>query len=205
MTYDRRFFASIREGSRRSAAAVVPVFLDAHPYPVESVVDIGCGEGLWGAAFRDAGCDVIGFDGGDLGEAQIVVERVDLTQPLGDRGGVDLAVCLEVAEHLPAKRAEGLVADLCALSDAVLFSAAIPGQGGTGHLNERWPDYWTELFKANGFVCGDDLRWRIWDDPAVEWWYRQNIFVAVKPPLEAPGGEPRRVVHPDAWRHHGHR
>lgn len=176
--YDAAFFDVIRGGCRRSADAVVPRFLEH--YRPESVVDVGCGEGWWGAAFRDAGCDVIGLDGGEVSDAQIVVETTDLTDFGIDRGTADLAVSLEVAEHLPADAASGFVELLCGLAPVVLFSAAIPGQGGTGHLNEQWPAYWVDLFEQHGFGVSGAFRMLIWDDDRVENWYRQNMLVAAK-------------------------
>ena len=62
----------------------------------------------------------------------------------------DLVNCLEVAEHLDASRADSFVDDLCALGDVVVFSAAIPGQGGTHHVNEQFQSYWQERFRRNG-------------------------------------------------------
>jgi hypothetical protein len=86
----------------------------------------------------------------------------------------------EVAEHLPASSAKDFASSLCKLGDVVVFAAAIPGQGGTQHINERWPSYWIAHFKALGFVCFDVLRGDLWYDERVEWWYRQNIMVFVK-------------------------
>lgn len=203
MTYDRRFFDSIREGSQRSAAAVVPLMMES--FTPKTVVDVGCGEGLWGKAFEDAGCEVLGLDGHP--NPVIPAQSVDLTDvlPTFDRP-FDLAVCLEVAEHLPPERAETFVAELCGLADKVLFSAAVPGQGGTAHLNEQWPPYWVDLFAAHGFACSDDVRWEIWNDERVCWWYRQNLMVATAGRLgRAESGTVRPVIHPGAWAHFGHR
>ena len=44
-----------------------------------------------------------------------------------------------------------LVATITKHGDAVLFSAAIPGQGGQDHLNEQWPEYWQKKFEVNGY------------------------------------------------------
>lgn len=50
----------------------------------------------------------------------------DLTKPLHLNRRFDLALSLEVAEHLPKKSAEIFVDTLCKLSDTIIFSAAIP-------------------------------------------------------------------------------
>jgi hypothetical protein len=59
----------------------------------------------------------------------------------------DLAICLEVAEHLPPEAAEGFIDSLTRLAPVVLFSAAITFQVGNQHLNGQWPDYWATLFR----------------------------------------------------------
>ena len=59
----------------------------------------------------------------------------------------------------------------------VLFSAALPGQGGTHHINEQWHGYWHRLFSQRGFDCFDVLRPRLCSNRDVAWWFRQNIFM----------------------------
>lgn len=199
--YTEAFFDLIREGCQRSADVVVPLVLAE--YPARTVVDVGCGEGWWGKAFEDAGCDVFGLDG--PGADPVIHANVrDLTEPGSlTAAGYDLAVSLEVAEHLPPECADTFVAQLCATAPVILFSAAIPGQGGWGHLNEQWPAYWVERFEANGYECSGALRWQIWDDDRVENWYRQNLIVARGPkaPLlpqwfDSPLAPVWPVVHP---------
>lgn len=201
--YDAAFYDTIRDGTRRSAAAVVPL-VDAAVRP-RTVIDIGCGEGWWAATFADHGAEVIGVDGAYVTGSPLGDRFVahDLTQPLpAHLGGFDLAVSLEVAEHLPESRADSFVADLCALAPAVLFSAAIPGQGGTGHVNEQYPAYWVERFAANGMTASGALRWAIWDNPDVENWYKANTLVFAREPrwyptlYDTPLASPWPVVHP---------
>lgn len=204
MTFGADTYALIRDGCQRSAGVVVPLVLD-HLLHVHSVVDVGCGEGWWAAEFARHGCRVVGIDGGPTAAAAIPYRQHDLRDRLPkprDPRRFDLAVSLEVAEHLPAERAESFIADLCALAPIVLFSAAIPGQGGHGHLTERWPCFWVERFADHGYRCSGALRWSIWDDGRVENWYRQNLLVAAcddlahGPLFDGPMAEPWAVVHP---------
>ena len=181
--YGDRFYQTIREGSARSAAAVVPLIVDLlHP---ASVVDVGCGTGAWLAHFVELGIgDVLGLEFGDLdgGLADLDpsrIRRVDASQPFRLERTFDLVMSLEVAEHLPEESAAGFIGSLTRLGPVVLFSAAIPGQGGTGHLNEQWPGYWARHFADNGFAALDCLRGRIWSDTRIEWWYRQNLLLFV--------------------------
>jgi hypothetical protein len=99
----------------------------------------------------------------------------DLAKPLKVEDRYDLAVSLEVAEHLDPRAGGQLIITLTSLAPLVLFSAAAPGQGGIGHVNEQWPRYWRSLFEARGFKMLDILRPLIREDRRVAWWYRQNI------------------------------
>jgi SAM-dependent methyltransferase len=185
--YDEAFFAAIHDESHASARAVIPRLLGLTG--ARSVVDIGCGTGAWSRACRDLGVpEVVGVDGAYVpaehrGHVTEFIER-DLAEPLSLGRSFALALCLEVAEHLPPERAPGLVADLTALAPVVLFSAAVPGQGGTGHVNEQWSEYWVALFDARGWTCRDAIRPWVRANGDVAWWYRQNLFLAVGPSVE---------------------
>jgi SAM-dependent methyltransferase len=208
--YSQEFFDSHSRGASSSAAAVVPLLVEL--FQPTSVVDVGCGNGAWLRAFEDAGVsDYLGVDGYvDPSHLSIRPERFiehDLTQPLELARRFDLALSLEVGEHLPAPAAPGYVSLLCTLASAVCFSAAIPFQGGTSHLNEQWPDYWCRLFADHSFEVVDCLRPQIWNDQRVEYWYRQNMLIFARPDVVGtlpryPG--PLRIVHPEhflaVWR-----
>lgn len=202
--YDAAFYDLIRPGVQSSAAVLVPLVVEA--VKPRTVVDVGCGEGWWAETFAHHGCEVIGVDGAyvqgsPLGD-RFLPHDLRLPLPAHLAGRFDLAVCLEVAEHLPASRADTLVADLCGLAPVVLFSAAIPGQGGVGHVNERWPAYWVERFHAHGFAASGALRWRVWMDDRVDNWYRANLLVFAEEParypdlFDTPLAPPWPVVHP---------
>lgn len=165
-----------------SADVVVPIVMKlVNPH---SVVDVGCGPGVWGLAFIQNGVkDVLGIDG-QWHMQQLIIPKEnfvahDLNFDLKLDRRFDLAVCLEVAEHLPRERAEGFVSMLTGYSDVVLFSAAIPSQGGDYHINGRWQDYWAALFSRRGFIPVD-FRHEIWKDERVVWWYAQNMLLYVK-------------------------
>ena len=83
---------------------------------------------------------------------------------------------LEVAEHLAPECGPRFVEALVNQSDNILFSAAIPGQGGQSHVNEQWPSYWIGLFSNHRYRCFDFIRPMIWEDRQVECCYRQNIL-----------------------------
>jgi SAM-dependent methyltransferase len=180
--YDEKFYDWIADGSTTSATVILPLL--APLVTARSCVDVGCGIGTWLSAAQQLGASIVGLDGEYVDRSLLRIPTSafvahDLTTPLPDLGRFDLAMSLEVAEHLPAQRAASFVAEVAALSDVVLFSAAIPGQGGRHHVNEQPQSYWVALFEAIGYRSFDLIRPRVWDDARVEPWYRQNTLVAV--------------------------
>jgi SAM-dependent methyltransferase len=173
------------------------------------VVDVGCGIGAWLSVFQEQGVnDVVGVDGDYVPAASLLVSARDFTAhdletPLRLDRTFDLAVSLEVAEHLPASSADNFVDSLCRLAPLVLFSAAVPGQGGRAHVNEQWQSYWARRFAKHGFSPADVVRPRIWDDPEIPWWYSQNTLLygseeawSARPELRPEGPLMLDVVHP---------
>jgi hypothetical protein len=160
---------------------VVPIIMNL--IKPKSVLDVGSGTGTWLKAFEEAGIqEYCGLDGNyvDRSQMQIPAEKfmaTDLNKPWTLGKKYDLVISLEVAEHLPESSADAFVESLVNHGDTILFSAAIPGQGGQGHRNEQWPEYWQRKFSKHGFYFHDVIRPRIWDNEKVNWWYRQNIFL----------------------------
>lgn len=185
--YDERFFDKRQADVIRSARAVVPIVLEL--LSPRSVVDVGCARGEWLSVYRELGVgDVAGVDGEYVDTEKLLVPRDcfrarDLSQGLELEGTFDLATSLEVAEHLPAGSSDRFIASLVKLAPAILFSAAIPYQGGTGHVNEQWPGYWAERFARHGYVPVDAIRPRVWTNEDVHTWYRQNTLLYVRPSL----------------------
>ena len=182
--YDRRYHADHRAGSLASAQAMVPHIVRL--LRPQSVVDVGCGVGAWLSVFSEHGVsDFLGVDSDDVPHEQLMIPpsrflASDLSAPLQLDRTFDLALSLEVAEHVPPGAAETFVDTLVRLAPVVVFSAAIPLQGGTGHVNERWQTYWARLFSARGLLAVDALRAGVWDDQRIDWWYRQNTIVYVR-------------------------
>ena len=143
---------------------------------------MGCGVGVWLKVFGEQGVlDFVGVDGPWIKNQKLMIPKTqmfthDLAEPLMLNRTFDLVVSLEAAEHLPREKAEIFVNSLVTHGDVVLFSAAIPGQGGTQHVNEQWPSFWEELFGKHGFVVVDCLRREIWDNQQVIFYYAQNIM-----------------------------
>jgi len=179
-SYGPDFYEMQAEDSYRSAQVVLGhLFSNYRP---RSLVDFGAGAGSWLRAARELGVErLLGIEGPwarDIVAAsgldyrfQNLEERVTL------EGRFDLALTVEVAEHLVPERSASFVADLCAASDLVVFGAALPHQGGNGHINERLQSFWIALFEERGYACIDFFRPALWLQPNIDPWYVQNTFL----------------------------
>ena len=212
--YGTGFQEFIKDDSLRSAERVVPILISL--VQPASVADLGCGTGAWLSVFEKHGVPRIrGIDGDYVDRKSLLIspDRFlghDITRPLKLNERFDLVVSVEVAEHLPAERADDYIDNLTSLGDVIAFSAAIPNQGGIGHVNEQWPEYWKSRLEARGYVLVDCVRRRIWNDPSIERWYRQNLLLYVKRPVLQVNDNLRReheqsehqilsIVHPETF------
>lgn len=212
MSYTPDFYDSRMDTADRSADVIVPLVMDlVHP---NSVVDVGCALGAWLRVFRDLGVEkIVGVDGDwvDCDKLEIPSDCFlphDLSDPLRMEQRFDLVISLEVAEHLRPEDADTFVNSLVKLGSVILFSAAVPFQGGTRHVNEQWLSHWAQRFQDRGYLPIDCIRGRIWTDERVAWWYAQNVIFFVSgealdryPCLEAESARetgvlPLDLVHP---------
>jgi hypothetical protein len=217
--YDQKFYEN-RSVIFDSARVIIPHVLKF--LNVKSVIDIGCGPAEWLSVFREKGIsDVRGFDGEWVDKLKLHIPQesfvtTDLKKPLQVDRKFDLAISLEVAEHLPEPVAKQLVSSITSSAPAVLFSAAIPLQGGSYHVNEQWPIYWASLFRTHGFVAVDCIRNKIWNNNEVGWWYCQNCILFIKMELleksaelkmeyEKTNGEVLSLVHPRLFTYYAQR
>lgn len=164
-----------------AAKEVVPFIIDLlNP---KSVADIGCGTGTWLKIFQDEGVEnLLGIDGHyvDKNLLKIDLEKFvdfDLERLYISETKFELAISLEVAEHLSVESADIFIQTLTSFSDTIIFSAAIPNQGGQNHINEQEPKYWIRKFEDNGFKVFDILRPVFWENENIDSWYRQNILL----------------------------
>ena len=179
--YDRLFYSYVDPGARRSARIVIDL-LHSH-LAVSSVLDVGCGTGSWLAEWIAADVlDVRGLDGhyvdpNCLGISVDQFQAIDLASPFDLGRQFSLVQCLEVAEHIAESSADILVRNLIAHGDLILFSAAVPGQGGEHHINEKPHEYWHRKFYEHEYRALDFIRPQIHKQAAVEPWYRFNTFL----------------------------
>jgi hypothetical protein len=183
--YNDSFYRD-RDAATAEAARIILSHIFSIISPIESCLDLGCGVGTWLRVARELGVKSIqGFDGEWVPEQYLQIPkdcftRVDLTYAFPEQYVTNLAICLEMAEHLPEKSANQLTDFLTDSADYILFSAAPPGQPGGGHINGQWPEYWANKFSLKGFVALDLIRRHIWREKGIPFWYKQNIFLCVK-------------------------
>ena len=211
VTYSAAFFENQMNASYISAKTVMPHVISlCQP---RSIADFGCGVGSWLRSCRECGItDITGVDGQYVEEQLLMIPqdnfvKADLTRPIDLHRRFDLVLSLEVAEHLPSDTASTFVDTLTRHAPIILFSAAVPSQGGVHHVNEQWGQYWQSAFAARDYACLDCLRDVFWDNRSIDWWYRQNMFLFVAestlsefPKLVEETARPRRLpldlVHP---------
>lgn len=182
--YNNSFYNEQESGSYISAQRLLPLVFNV--FKPLSVIDIGCGVGYWLRVCQNLGArEVLGVEGPHLTKElfrlnPMELQTADLKFPLNLSKRYDLAISMEVAEHLPENSADVFVQNLVKASDIILFSAAIVAQKGTYHINEQMPEYWAKKFLQHDYSPIDYLRPRIWNDNNIEYWYRQNSIIYLK-------------------------
>lgn len=191
---------AVRDETTTSAAVILPLIARTHGEP-SGILDVGCGpERLW---LREAHrlwstTTMLGLDLDDATDSFPMAFAWDAEklEPMPLRAGPHptmthedgspatgysrwpMVLCLEMAEHLSEEAGDHLVSELCRVAEKVVWSAAIPGQGGDGHVNEQPPFYWGARFNAHGFFLSDPWRMALWSLPGVAPWYAQNLMLA---------------------------
>jgi SAM-dependent methyltransferase len=211
--YDEGFYQARDSATSHFADRLSKILSET--FSPASALDLGCGVGTVLHALKRRGCaDILGVEGPWLEQENLVISKsefrsADLTKPLRINRVFDIAMCLEVAEHLEARYADTIVQTLCHLSSRIVFSAAIPYQGGMNHVNERWQSFWAAKFLDRGYMPFDMVRPAIWADKNVPTYYRQNCLVYLRKDFVAKYPELGRFevdnidfldrVHPDLY------
>jgi SAM-dependent methyltransferase len=180
--YNADFYGFLTSFAIRSAEQIVPLL--RAELTIASVADFGCGQGAWLSVWRKAGAAVVGVDGPYIDRRHLMIaaeefQAADLGSRIDLGRRFDLVQSLEVAEHVPAERAAAFIDTLTAHGRLVLFSAAVPGQGGEHHINEQPLEYWRAKFRDHGYLAIDYIRPQVVGNELIQNWYRNNIVLYV--------------------------
>ncbi len=187
--YDDEFFGVNQEEGLKFAEWFIPLL--RRTFQLNSLIDVGCGTGHYLHACRQSGIsDVFGMEGSPFAFKHLLVPdhlvvRHDLRKPFQFDRRWDLALSLEVAEHIDDVDTDNYVRILCNASDVVVITAAPLGQGGTRHVNEHSRSWWTEKFSGAGYrydaAATDKMILGIREAKAqqkfVASWFEPNIMV----------------------------
>jgi len=183
--YSNNFHKGRHEKTTYAANKILSIILDHLP-KIDSAIDVGCGVGTWLSTIENLGVkNILGIDGEWVDKEILEISETnfiskDLNTKLNLNTKFSLAMSFEVAEHLKPKNSEEFIISLTQLSDFIIFSAAHPYQGGIGHINEQWSDYWINFFEDQGYIALDIIRKKIWRDPKIPSCYKKNILLYVK-------------------------
>lgn len=211
--YNDSFYKS-RDSNTKDSANQILNLLFTH-YQPNSMVDFGCGVGTWLKTGKELGVsEILGLEGNWLDVKHLVIPEKNflhknLTSIIDLTKKYDLAISLEVAEHIEENFSNIFINNLTQASEIILFSAAVPGQRGSGHVNEQWPEYWIEKFKSKGYLPLDLIRPYIWQDSTIRSWYKQNTLLFIHKnkltdfPKLTPFLDEKRtmwsIIHPDTF------
>ncbi len=178
-----KYIHEVQVHNSDAPSEIVPVLMNL--FKPRQVLDVGCGIGTFLAAFKAAGVtDLMGMDGPWVNKEMLFrnihstefIEQ-DLSKPWNLPQKYDLVLSLEVAEHIEPEYADIFVRNLVSAGEVLIFSAAVPDQGGQNHLNEQWLSYWKEKFLKHDYVVHDVLKPFFWNNPRIFFWYKQNMVV----------------------------
>lgn len=184
--YTHAYYRDIVEDSAKESAVKISKSIVDELAP-ERVIDVGCGTGALLEALRNKGCDVFGLEYSKAGlnycaTRGLPVKSFDIrTDTFTPEEPFNLAVSMEVAEHLPESSADQYISLLTNLAEVVVFTAATPGQGGLDHINEQPHSYWISKFAEKGFNYHREQS-KLWrqdwkDSSTVSSWYYQNLMI----------------------------
>lgn len=211
--YNERFFSNEGNSARSSAKVIFPYILEK--IKPKTIIDFGCGTGEWLKIAKQYEYveKVVGLDGDYAAKTNVLDAEeffpYDLNTEIDLHIKFDMAMSLEVAEHIRESSAHTFIGNLARHADIVLFSAALPHQGGKYHINEQYPSYWEAIFRSYGFVMCDCLRKIFWNIKDIDVWYKQNIMFFCKETLGdeiqnkfASNDKIINMIHPDYWEYY---
>jgi cyclopropane fatty-acyl-phospholipid synthase-like methyltransferase len=148
--YNDEFFEWHVKYAREYSIKTMDWFLDN--FNVRSVVDFGAGIGSYLECAHDRGLEVKGYEISETAKKytpaiiQPFIEYRDCTKPIYTKG-YDCVISFETAEHINPEGTQQFIDNLQKATEGYfLFTAAPPGQQGTGHINMHSRAWWIDRF-----------------------------------------------------------
>jgi len=185
--YNDSYFKGIETYAVQSSKIIANSILEL--FSPKSIVDLGCGTGDLLNEFQKLQVKSFGIDYSESAlylckQKGLSVLKIDLeNETVPNHIKSDVALCTEVAEHLPESCSDNLIKNLCGISKIIIFTAAPPGQGDVehhDHVNEQLPIYWVNKFKDFGYSLDLDktrILQKTWEINNVSSFYYQNLMV----------------------------
>ena len=184
--YNRTYYRRVDSMALQSSLPLCEIIEEG--FSPRSAVDLGCGTGALLMALQARGVRVFGLDYSRAAieicrQRGLEVREYDIEADVGlaGLGRFDVAICTEVAEHVKPQFADRLVRQLTVLSDHIIFTAAVPGQGGgVDHVNEQPNSYWIGKFGMHGYAYLEEQtairrKWLL--DAGVARFYANNLML----------------------------
>lgn len=188
LIYNSMVMRQFHDGAMVDAPLVITPILDVFP-SCRRILDVGSGSGAFSAELLRRGKLVIALERSAHGRSLAVKQHVDCREfdlladpPAAVQETFDLVLCFEVAEHMSPEIGDRLIHFIAGYRSPVIFSAAHPGQGGTGHVNEQPDTYWVDRFEKLGFRLDPGLTRRLRSEfsaRSASSWFCNNTFVVL--------------------------
>jgi len=181
--YDDEFFQWHVTHARKYSMRTMDWYIQK--YRPDSVVDFGCGIGSYLESAYDYDIKIKGYEI-SLDAFRYTPEFIrpyieyrDCTEVI-NCGIFDTVISFETAEHIEPEGTNQFILNLVnATGKTLLFTAAPPGQEGTGHINCRTRDFWmmelSDLLIYNDILTGEISE--AWEKLGAPWYIVKNLMV----------------------------
>jgi SAM-dependent methyltransferase len=168
-----------------------------------TVLDLGCGQGYFVKWLREKGIEAWGVEGEEL-DTLFKAPGYQIQQDLSnlfDLGKTyDVVMCTEVVEHIPEAFEEVVFNNIAHHTHRhLVFSGATPGQGGTGHVNEKPEVHWFSCLVSRGFKLLHEASTQIRLASTLDWYVKNLSIWELQPGQEHSLEEAKAIAERDSY------
>lgn len=149
---------------------------------IKSILDLGCGTGVYSKLFIDNNIDCDCCDGHP--ETNSLTNGIcftkDLSTPINFGRTYDCVMSLEVGEHIPESLENYFIENIVNHShNLIIISWAIPGQPGNGHVNCKSNKYIIDKIQKYNFIFNQKTSEYLRQNSSL-YWFKNTIMVFQK-------------------------